>query len=68
MTYEHLSVFVWTVLDLSGSYSCVLVNSDLSSVNSDLSPLSVLSGSVCYSYGSYSVIMSVSRAPVIITT
>ena len=41
MTYEHLSVFVWTVLDLSGSYSCVLVNSDLSPVNSDLSPLSV---------------------------
>ena len=41
MTYEHLSVFVWTVLDLSGSYSCVLVNSDLSLVNSDLSPLSV---------------------------
>ena len=43
MTCEHLSVFVWTILDLSGSYSRVLVNNDLSRsysfalVNSDLS-------------------------------
>ena len=28
-------------MDLSGSYSCMLMNSDLSLVNSDLSPLSV---------------------------
>ena len=38
----NLSVFVWTVMDLSGSYSCMSVNSDLSPVNSDLS--SVTSG------------------------
>ena len=43
-----LSVSVWTVIDLSGSYSCMSVNSDLSlmnsnlsSMNSNLSPLSV---------------------------
>ena len=32
-----LSVFVWTIMDMFGSYSCMLVNSDLSPVNSDLS-------------------------------
>ena len=42
---ENLYAIVWAVLDLSrilsGSYSRMLMNSDLSSMNSDLSPLSV---------------------------
>ena len=48
MTYEPLSVSVWTVLDLFGIYLRMLmnsdmlpVNSDMSPVNSDLSPLSI---------------------------
>ena len=39
VTYNHLSVSVWTVLDLFGSYSHMLVNSDQSLMNSDLSPV-----------------------------
>ena len=39
VTCEHLSV---SVLDLSGSYLRVLVNSDLLLMNSDMSSLSIL--------------------------
>ena len=36
MTYEPLSVSVWTVLDLSGSYSRMSMNSNMLPMNSDL--------------------------------
>ena len=50
MTYEHLSVSIWTILDLSGSYSRVLVNSDLLHLSvwgSILSSLACLSVYLC---------------------
>ena len=57
---ENLFAFVWVVLDLSGSYSSMLVNSDLSPTNSVLSPLPVresrafcLSWHICLSINLY---------------
>ena len=38
---ENLFAFVWAILDLFGSYSSMLVNSDLSPANSVLSLLPV---------------------------
>ena len=58
MTYEHLSVSVWTILDLSRSYSRMSMNSGLPLVNNDLSLLSVweslLSWHICLSINMYS--------------
>ena len=57
---ENLFAFVWAVLDLSGSYSSMLVNSDLSPANSVLSLLPVqesraffLSWHICLSISLY---------------
>ena len=57
---ENLFAFVWAVLDLSGSDSSILVNSDLSPANSVLSPLPIresraygLSWHICLSISLY---------------